>query len=154
MASVEDGQNASSECQPLLSRHETEVAPKNDQTSKFKWQAWPNFTTTAARYRFVPVLGCLIVFVKEAEWFFKQVSSLRAIEAMYCVEFYVTRDPDIAARGKHIPEKLCKDDVIQKQLAKTAGLIMFFRMLAAVLGAVPLGQLADRKGRKDCPCFA
>jgi MFS family permease len=25
---------------------------------------------------------------------------------------------------------------------------MFFRMFAAVLGAVPLGQLADKKGRK------
>jgi MFS family permease len=73
---------------------------------------------------------------------------MRAIEAMYCIEFYATRDPDIAALGKHIPEKLCKDNLIQKQLAKTAGLIMFFRMFAAVLGAVPLGQLADRRGRK------
>jgi MFS family permease len=48
----------------------------------------------------------------------------------------------------HIPEKLCKDHLIQKQLAKTAGLVMLFRMFAAILGAVPLGQLADRRRRK------
>jgi MFS family permease len=89
---------------------------------KPRWRFWPTFTTTAA--------------------------FMRAIEAMHCIEFYATRNPNIAALGKHIPERLCKDHVIQKQLAKTAGLIMFFRMFAAVLGAGPLGQLADRMGRK------
>jgi hypothetical protein len=128
MASVEDGQNVSAERQPLLSTRATEAAIKSDFSRKARWQLWPTFTTTAVRYRYVPLLGCLMVFINEAEWFFKQVASLRAIEAMYCIEFYATRDPDIAALGKHIPEKLCKDHLIQKQLAKTAGLIMFFCM--------------------------
>jgi MFS family permease len=148
MASIEDGQSGSSERQPLLSTQANQDAIKEDCATKPRWQFWPTFTTTAARYRYVPFLGCLIIFINEAEYFFKQVASMRAIEAMYCVEFYATRDPSIAALGKHIPEKLCKDHLIQKQLAKTAGLIMFFRMFAAVLGAVPLGQLADKKGRK------
>src|SRR6266700_895938 len=50
--------------------------------------------------------------------------------------------------GKHIPERLCKDDSIQKQVARSAGLIMFIRMLCAMIGAIPLGWLADRYGRK------
>src|SRR5271170_6777984 len=118
MVSIEDGQNVSAERQPLLRTQATEAAIKSG------WQFWPTFTTTAARYQYVPLLGCLIVFINEAEWFFKQVASMRAIEAMYCIEFYATRDPDIAALGMHIPEKLCKDHLIQKQLAKTAGLTM------------------------------
>lgn len=73
---------------------------------------------------------------------------LRAIESMYCFEYYSSRDPDIAALGKHIPERLCKHDSIQKGLAKSAGLIMFVRMCCAIIGTIPLGQLADRKGRK------
>jgi hypothetical protein len=148
MASTEDGQSDPSERRPLLSTEVTEVAIKNDPSGKSRWQCWPIFTTTAVRCQYVPLLGCLIVFINEAEWFFKQVASMRAIEAMYCIEFYATRDPDIAALGKQIPEKLCKDHLIQKQLAKTAGLVMFFRMFTAILGAVPLGQLADRRSRK------
>jgi hypothetical protein len=93
MASVEDGQCVSSERQPLLSTEVTEVAIKNNPSGKSRWQCWPTFTTTAGRYPYVPLLGCLIVFINEAEWFFKQVASMRAIEAMYCIEFYATRDP-------------------------------------------------------------
>jgi MFS family permease len=149
MASIEDRHSGSPERQLLLESQTTqEDVFKGDYNRKPRWQFWPTFTTTAARYRYIPLLGCLMVFINEAEWFFKQVASMRAIEAMYCIEFYATRDSDIAALGKHIPEKLCKDNLIQKQLAKTAGLIMFFRMFAAVLGAVLLGQLADKRGRK------
>ena len=67
---------------------------------------------------------------------------------MYCYQYYPAQDSPLAELGKHIPERLCKDDSIQKQLAKTAGLIMFFRMLSAMIGAIPLGWLADRSGRK------
>lgn len=148
MASEVYEQSASSESQPLLASHKTEDIPKDEIHPKPSWHIWPTFTTSAPRYRYVPLLGCIIIFINEAEYFFKQVASMRAIESMYCIEFYTLRDPDIAALGKHIPERLCKDNVIQKQVAKTAGFILFFRMLAALLGAVPLGQLADKKGRK------
>lgn len=73
---------------------------------------------------------------------------MRAIESMYCYEYYQAQDSPWAELGKQIPERLCKIDSIQKNLAKTAGLIMFFRMLSAMVGAIPLGWLADRYGRK------
>jgi hypothetical protein len=148
MAAIEEARTNSPEHQPLLGAQATQDAIKEDYAGRPRWQFWPTFTTTAAGYRFIPLLGCLIIFINEAEYFFKQVASMRAIEAMQCIEFYATRNPDIAALGKHIPERLCKDHIIQKQLAKTTGLIMFFRMFSAVLGAGPLGQLADKVGRK------
>lgn len=67
---------------------------------------------------------------------------------MYCFEYYSERDAQLAALGKQIPERLCKDDSIQMRLATTAGLIMFVRMLSAMIGAIPLGWVSDRKGRK------
>jgi MFS family permease len=73
---------------------------------------------------------------------------MRAIEAMYCYEFYLARGSDLLHLGKHIPERFCKDHSIQKDLARTAGLIMFVRMLSAMFGAVPLGWVADRYGRR------
>jgi MFS family permease len=147
MEPIEEARTNSPELQPLLGPQATQDAVK-DYAGRRRWRFWPTFNTAAAHYRFIPLLGCLLIFINEAEYFFKQVASMRAIEAMHCIEFYLTKDPNIAALGKHIPERLCKDDVIQKQLAKTVGLIMFFRMFSAVLGAVPLGQLADKMGRK------
>ncbi len=148
MASSKHMNRWQSERQPLLDGQDEQEVPKGDAVGTSRWQIWPTFTTIAPKYRFVPFLGCFLIFINEAEYFFKQVATMRAIEAMYCIEYYSTRDPQIAALGKHIPEKLCKDHLIQKQLAKTAGLIMFFRMLSAVIGAIPLGQLADKRGRK------
>ena len=90
----------------------------------------------------------MIILLNESEYFIRQLATMRAIEAMHCIEYYEPRDPDIAALGKHIPEFLCKTNVIQKKLAQTAGLQSFVRMASAIAGAVPAGYLADKFGRK------
>ncbi|KAF2814735.1 uncharacterized protein BDZ99DRAFT_494653 [Mytilinidion resinicola] len=108
----------------------------------------PSFTTIHSRYRFVPLLGCTLIFTNEAEYFIKQVASMRALEAMHCYNYYLELNSPLVELGKHIPERLCKIDTVQKQLARSAGLIMFVRMLSAMLGAIPLGWVADRAGRK------
>ena len=140
------------EREPLLSspaEHESSLqpSPKLDQTEK-KWRPWLIFHTTHRRYRFVPLLGCLTIFINEAEYFVKQIALLRGIESLYCIEYYAEIDPEIAALGKHIPEKLCKADVIQKQIASTAAGMLVVRMTCAMIGAIPLGYIADRYGRK------
>jgi hypothetical protein len=113
-----------------------------------KRSLWPSFTTISPKYRWIPFLGCSIIFINEAEYYVKQVATLRAIEAMYCYEYYLAQGSELVDLGKHIPERFCKDDSIQKQLAKTAGLIMFVRMLSSMAGALPLGWVADRYGRR------
>ncbi|TID27239.1 ATP phosphoribosyltransferase [Venturia nashicola] len=138
-----------SERDPLLARRLSGVS--NADTEKKR--AWhlnllPSFKTISPRYKWVPLLGCTLIFINEAEYFVKQVATMRAIESMYCYNHYLARGSDLAGLGKHIPEHLCKDDSVQKDLARTAGLIMFVRMLSAMLGAVPLGYVADRWGRK------
>jgi MFS family permease len=138
------------ETQPLLrqrSRSLSYAGEENGVSKNTAWK-WPTFTTISPRYKWIPLLGCIIIFVNEAEYFIKQVATMRAIESMYCYEHYLAQDSPLAKLGKHIPERFCKDHSIQKQLAKTAGLIMFFRMLSAMIGAIPLGWLADRSGRK------
>ena len=139
------------ETQPLLRQRSRSLSharhSDDEEPEKTGWKL-PTFTTISPRYKWVPFLGCLIIFINEAEYFIKQVATMRAIESMYCYEFYLARGSPLVDLGKHIPERLCKDDSIQKQLAKTAGLIMFFRMLSAMIGAIPLGWLADRSGRK------
>lgn len=139
---------AATETEPLLGRTRSLDSHLSTTSIPKGWTKWLSYTTIAPKYRWVPLLGCAIIFINEAEYFIKQVATLRAIEAMYCYKFYLERDSPLADLGKHIPERLCKDDSIQKQLAKTAGLIMFVRMLCALIGAIPLGYVADRYGRK------
>lgn len=138
-----------SERDPLLARRgsaasDDEIEKKRAWTTKL----FPTFTTISPKYRWVPLLGCTLIFINEAEYFVKQVATMRAIESMYCYSYYLSRGSDLVSMGKHIPEHLCKNDSIQKDLARTAGLIMFVRMLSAMIGAVPLGYVADRWGRK------
>lgn len=106
------------------------------------------FQVTEPQFRFLPLLGCSIVLLNDAEFFFKQIAMFRALESMYCIQYYYTSDPAIAAMGRHIPEKLCKADSIEKQVATTYGLVIFFRMLPCIFTAVPLGYLADKAGRR------
>lgn len=108
-----------------------------------------NFDTIAPRYRFVPLLGCLIILTNEGEFFFKQAATLRAVESLYCIEYYNVHDPALVTRwGKHIPERLCKAGNIETNVAKTWAWVMLARMLSALIATIPLGRLADKKSRR------
>jgi hypothetical protein len=140
--------NVDNEREPLLQRSPSRESYTSIKSEPSSHKKWLGFTTIAPKYRWIPLLGCAIIFINEAEWFVKQVAMMRAIESMYCYEYYLAHGSPLADLGKHIPEKLCKNDDIQKQLSRTTGLIMFVRMLSAIIGAVPLGWVADRYGRK------
>ena len=106
------------------------------------------FEVSAPQYRLVPLLGCLIILLNDAEFFFKQTAMFRAIESIYCIEFYSVHNASISALGRDIPERLCKADEIEKQVSSTYGWIMFCRMLPCLFTAIPLGYLADKAGRR------
>ena len=141
-----DERVSSSETQPLL--------PRQDDVSKSSgrlgWlrNIFPRFDVIHPRYRWLPFLGCLIVFLNESEYFLRNFADYRAIEALHCIEYYNDVDPDIARLGKSIPEKLCKANIIQEQVSVTYATYLGLRMLFAMIGAIPLGTLADRKGRR------
>lgn len=89
-----------------------------------------------------------MILFNEAEYFLKQAATMRAIESLYCIEYYNEHDPAISHKyGKHIPERLCKPDVVEQQVAQTWAWFMLVRMTCATIGAIPLGRLADTKGR-------
>lgn len=47
----------------------------------------------------------------------------RVIELRYCQQYYYQHDPSKIGTGGSIPEKLCKLDSIQQQLAWMQGMI-------------------------------
>jgi hypothetical protein len=136
-ARLRDG--ALDEQQPLLQQHSSTIHQIHQQTALSRWTIiWqriiPKFDVVSPHYRFIPLLGCLIILLNEFEYSFKQVALLRAIEALHCIEYYEKQDPDIAELGKHIPEKLCKADEIQKHVASSTAMYLLIRMLCAFVG--------------------
>lgn len=148
------------ETDPLLDRTQSNESHTSDKSTNDKhdttsppggclaWLRLPTFTTINPRYRYLPLVGCLIILFNEAEFFFKQAATMRAVESLFCIEYWNDHDPPLPARlGKKIPERLCKADVIEKQVAQAWAWVMLARMICAIIGAIPLGRLADTKGR-------
>ncbi|KAI9821930.1 MAG: hypothetical protein M1827_002512 [Pycnora praestabilis] len=150
------GVDDAEERQPLLRKSSSESfascsGPPSKPSDRWSW--FPrnplNVTVTDARFRRIPLIACLIILANEGDFFMNHIPMLRMIEAMRCVEFYEADDPSIISKyGFKIPEKLCKGEYVQKQVATTMGLNLFWRIVASLIGAIYLGPLADRTGRK------
>lgn len=139
------------ESQPLLSDQRysaTKDIASSEPKLRSKWTILPHISFTDPKFRFLPLLGCLIVLVNEGEYYFKQIGYFRAVEALYCIEYFQQHDPSIATLGRGIPEKMCKLDPIQKKVATANGIVMLVRMASSFIGTVLVGYLADRLGRR------
>jgi MFS family permease len=76
---------------------------------------------------------------------------MRLIESLLCIDYYEAHDRSIIDQyGKNIPERLCKANEIQVEVGRMIGLMLFFLMIGAIIVTVPLGHLADTRGRKWC----
>ena len=125
-----------------------EISPSDDEPIS-RWRSiFPKIQVTDPRFRFLPLIGCLTILVNEGEYFFKQMGYFRAIEALYCIEYYHIHDPAVAHLGKAIPENMCKLDSIQKKVATANGIVMLVRMTSAFIGTIIVGYLADKYGRR------
>ena len=139
MAEAGPRNNFVDERQPLLLHHSRpfrETGSKKTSIWEAIWQnILPRVHVVSSQYRFVPLLGCLIILFNEFQSMFKQVALVRAIEALHCIEYYEKHDPGLAKLGKHIPERLCKTNDIQKRVATTSALQVLIRLLCSLLGS-------------------
>ena len=87
------------EREPLLAEEQLEESNSDHllPATNPKWSFLPRLDVDEPRFRFLPLVGCLIVLVNEGEFIFKEIGYFRALEALYCIEYYDTADPDIAA---------------------------------------------------------
>ena len=139
MTEIRPSDGSVDEQQPLLQQESSERYETYQQTSSSRWKRlWqkilPRFEVVSPHYRYVPLLGCLIIVFNEAESMFKQVAIIRAIEALHCIEYYEDRDQDLAQLGKHIPERFCKIDEIQEHVATTVAFQLLIRLLCSMIG--------------------
>ncbi|KLJ11632.1 hypothetical protein EMPG_13172 [Blastomyces silverae] len=77
----------------------------------------------------------------------------RIFESITCLQYYKEHDPTKIGNNGNIPEELCKNKVIQGEVAIVKGYGELFDAMAGVLLSIPYGLLADKYGRKPIFCI-
>ncbi|KAM3442177.1 hypothetical protein MY4824_001189 [Beauveria thailandica] len=73
---------------------------------------------------------------------------VRFLESVACSRYYARHDPSRVDRGGSVPERLCKIDAVQTEVASVMGWQLFFDRIPAILLPIPYGYLADIRRRK------
>jgi MFS family permease len=73
---------------------------------------------------------------------------VRLFESIICTDYYLREDPSLVKGDGSVPERFCKVDPVQDQVAMILGWQLFFDSIPAILLPIPYGYLADTYGRK------
>lgn len=77
-----------------------------------------------------------------------QPAQTRVLESIYCKNYYAIHDPSYIVGPSGVPEELCKNAVIQGQVAFLKGWLATIEAFVCLLVAVPWGYAADIYGRR------
>ncbi|ODH45312.1 hypothetical protein ACO22_00190 [Paracoccidioides brasiliensis] len=77
----------------------------------------------------------------------------RIFESITCQRYYEQHDKSKIGKDGYIPEELCKNKEIQREVAIVKGYGELFDALSGVLLSMPYGLLADKYGRKPVFCI-
>ena len=81
-------------------------------------------------------LCALLVFIIFMAIFLIITPQVRLVESIICFDYYRGHDPGvIGEHGRNIPEKLCKVDSVQEELAFLNGFQSFFSNIPGALAA-------------------
>jgi len=72
----------------------------------------------------------------------------RVIERRLCDEHYAKHDPSVMGLDGSIPEKLCKIDEVQRQLAMLQGIMETTFVVCDFIVTIPFSFIAERYGVK------
>ncbi|KAI3324497.1 major facilitator superfamily transporter [Xylariaceae sp. AK1471] len=92
---------------------------------------------------------CVIIFTASCSAGFIDLPLTRLIEDILCHHYY-----DVKSSDQPIDERLCKEDVIQKQLAYIIAVQTSLYAIVGIIAALPWGLAADKIGRKPIVALA
>ena len=72
----------------------------------------------------------------------------RVIERRLCDEHYAKHDPSVVGLDGSIPEKMCKVDEVQRQLAMLQGIMETTYVVFDFIVTIPFSFIAERFGIK------
>lgn len=94
------------------------------------------------------VLAFFLVAIIDMGAFLAEAPRTRVYEANICLGYYRKSDSSVISPDGTIPEKLCKVDAVQQDMAMIFGWQEMFDAIPSIFLAIPFGVLADKVGRK------
>ncbi|KAG9201214.1 hypothetical protein G6514_005943 [Epicoccum nigrum] len=94
------------------------------------------------------VLAFALIAIIDMGAFLAEAPRTRVYEANICIRHYREIDPSVIGADGTIPEKLCKVDEVQQEMAMIFGWQEMFDAIPSIFLAIPFGVLADKVGRK------
>jgi hypothetical protein len=92
---------------------------------------------------------CLLIVVGvDMAGYLYSAPQIRLFESIVCRDYYRVHDPGMIGDDGNVPERYCKINEIQGEIAMLKGFQTLFENLPGVFLAIPFGILADRVGRK------
>ena len=70
------------------------------------------------------------------------------MENRFCIDYYRDHDPSSIPSDGILPEKLCKVNIVQQQLAGLFGGVETIHLIIDLAVAIPFGMLSDRGYRR------
>ena len=78
----------------------------------------------------------------------QEAPKTRLFESIFCSNFYREHDPSFIGEDGIVPERFCKIEPVQSDVAMLKGWQVFLDNIPSILLAIPFGILADKYGRK------
>ena len=78
----------------------------------------------------------------------QEAPKTRLFESIFCSHFYRDHDPSFIGQDGTVPERFCKIEPVQSDVAMLKGWQVFLDNIPSILIAIPFGILADKYGRK------
>ena len=78
----------------------------------------------------------------------QEAPKTRLFESIFCSHFYRGHDPSFIGKDGTVPERFCKIEPVQSDVAMLKGWQVFLDNIPSILLAIPFGILADKYGRK------
>ena len=139
-----DGQGATvSETRPLLPPPSTETqlgTTKPIVSARRTSCSWP--------WIYVVLLGIGLAVVSDIGEDLYAAPRIRLFESVACTRYYELNDPSLVDPNASVPERFCKIDPVQSEVASVLGWQLFFDSIPAILLPIPYGYIADSYGRK------
>lgn len=95
----------------------------------------------------VYILGGITMILFEFAEFMMVVPRVRLYESIACSHFYQAHEPSLMGAGGSVPERLCKNEEVQSEVALLIGNQLFFD---AIPGIVMLADLTGTSRSKSC----
>lgn len=111
--------------------------PEHDKPSKL----WNQKTYTFA------LIITLLIFLNGGN-IVQEAPKTRLFESIFCSHFYRDHDPSFIGADGTVPERFCKIEPVQSDVAMLKGWQVFLDNIPSILLAIPFGILADKYGRK------